>query len=60
MGPPTDEEIAPTPMACDPNAEILPAEAICGNLWDCVIDTAARDAVMSDMLVAKDGEVGIN
>eukprot|EP00972_Heterocapsa_arctica_P008069 1179134-Heterocapsa_arctica.AAC.1 len=58
LGPPTEEETAPTPQEDEeiirPSAEmaILPAVFYCGDLKSCVINDYTRHYVLADLCVA--------
>eukprot|EP00972_Heterocapsa_arctica_P098890 14592401-Heterocapsa_arctica.AAC.1 len=58
LGPPTEEETAPTPHGDEeiigPSADmaILPAEFYCGGLKSCAINDHSRRYVLADLCVA--------
>eukprot|EP00972_Heterocapsa_arctica_P057328 8459222-Heterocapsa_arctica.AAC.1 len=60
LGPPTEEETAPTPYEDEemigPSAEmgIQPAEYHCGDLKSCIVDASSKHAVLADLCVAND------
>eukprot|EP00972_Heterocapsa_arctica_P036907 5433974-Heterocapsa_arctica.AAC.1 len=58
-------ESAPTPHVGESPYEpkelfIHPAETYCGDLKVCDIDDAHKEAVMSEMIIASDGDIGMN